>query len=118
MARPRSEGRLGVFGFERGDFPGLAVIDILQKGKISFYVRNIDVLSVGRKKHAVSFLFTFVHCGDGFAGDAHVVKRIDVEPPVSVTDPEQVSVFLVEAHVAGPVVEIHIMMLQVGTILI
>ena len=114
----RAEGRLGIFGFEWGDFTGLAVVAVLQKGEVSFYVGNIDVLSVGWKEDAVGFSLALVHCGNGLAGDAVIVEGVDVESSVSVTDSKDVPIFLIKAQVAGAVIKIDILMFLVGTIFV
>ena len=43
----------------------------------------------------MGFPFPLVDRGDGLAGYPVIVEGIDIEPPVSVADSEDVSVFLV-----------------------
>jgi len=66
----------------------------------------------------VSFPLAFVHCCDGLPGDSVIVKGIDVEPSVSVTDAKDMPIFLVQAQVAGSVIKIDILMFLVRTILV
>ena len=58
----------------------------------------------------MSFSFTFVNRCDGFAGNAVLIEWVDVEPSVSITNSEEVPVFLIEAQEAGSVVKIYIFM--------
>jgi hypothetical protein len=118
VAGPRAERRFGVLGFERGDFSGLAIICILQKGEVSLYIRYVDILTVGGKEDAVGFAFSFIDRGDGFTGYAILVERVDVEPSVSVADAQNVPVFLIKAQVARSIVEVDVLVLFVGTILV
>ena len=111
-----SEGRLGVFGFERSNLSGLAVVGILQESKVFLNIGNINVFSVGRKKDAMSFSFTFVNRCDGFTRNTLLVEWVDVEPSVSITNSEQMFVFLIEAQEAGAIVKIYSFMLQVRSI--
>ena len=64
----------------------------------------------------MSFSFTFVNRCDGFAGNAVLIEWVDVEPSVSITNSEQMSVFIIEAQEAGAIVKIYSLMLQVRSI--
>ena len=66
----------------------------------------------------MSFPLAFVHCCDGLPGDSVIVKGIDVEPSVSVTDAKDMPISLVQAQVAGSVVEVNVLMLLVGSVLV
>jgi len=118
MSGAGPEGRLCVFRFKGADFSGFAIVRILQKGEVSLNIGNIDVLAVGWQEYAMCLPLPLVDCGDGLPGYAPVVKGVDIKPPVPVADPEQVSVFLIEAEVTGPVVEVHLVVLLVGTVLV
>ena len=64
------------------------------------------------------FLLSFIDCGYGFPGDAQIVEGVDIEPSVSVTDSQNVSVFDVQAQVTGTVIEVNILMFLVGTVFV
>ena len=59
----------------------------------------------------MSFLLSFINCGDGFPWDTLIVEWIDIEPSVAVTHSKDMSVFLVQAEEAGTVVEVDVLML-------
>jgi hypothetical protein len=118
VAGPRAERRFGILRFERRDFACLAVVSVLQKGEVSLYVGNVDILTVGWKEHAMGFTLPFVHRGDGLSGNSLIIEGIDVEPSVPVTDAQYVPVFLIQAEEAGTIIKIDILMLLVGTILV
>jgi hypothetical protein len=66
----------------------------------------------------MGLLLSFIDGGHGFSGDSFFVKGVDIEPTVSVTDSEDVTVFFIEAQVAGSVIKVNILMFLVGTILV
>jgi len=113
-----SEGRFGVLGLERGDLSGLAVIGVLQDSEVSFYIGDIDVLSIRGKEYAMSFLLSLVDCGDGFPGYPILIKGIDVQSSIPVADAQNVPVFLIKAQVARSVVEVDVLVLFVGTVFV
>ena len=118
VAGTRAEGRFCLLRFERSDLSGLAIVSILQDRQISFYVGDIDVFSIRGKEYAMGFLLSFVDCGDGFPGNALIVEGIDIEPSISIAHSKDMSVFLVQAQVAGSVIKIDVLMFLVGTVLI
>jgi hypothetical protein len=111
-------GGFASFRLERGDLPGLAIVSILQDRKVSFHIGYVYILSIRWEEHAVCFLFSFIDCGDSFPGDALFVEGIDIEPSVPVTHSKDMPIFLVQAQVAGTVIEVNILMFLVGTVLL
>jgi hypothetical protein len=114
----RTEGRLGFLRFERSDLAGVAIVSILQDRQVSFHIGYIYILSIRWEEYAVSFLLSFVDCGDRFPGDTLIVEWIDIESPISIAHSQNVPIFLVQAQVAGTVIEVNILMFLVGTVLV
>jgi hypothetical protein len=69
-------------------------------------------------EYTVSFLLSFIDCGDRFPGDTLFVEWIDIESPISIAHSQNVPIFLVQAQVAGTVIEVNILMFLVGTVLV
>jgi hypothetical protein len=118
VAGARSEGRLGFLRFERSDLSGITIVSILQNRQVSFHIGYIYILSIRWEEYAVSFLLSFIDCGDGFPGDALFVEGIDIKPPVSIAHSKDMPIFLVQAQVTGTVIEVNILMFLVGTVLV
>jgi hypothetical protein len=118
VAGTRTEGRFGFFRFEWGYFSGIAIVSILQNSEVSFHIGYVYILSTRREEHAVSFPLSFIDCGYGFPRDALIVEWVDIKPSVSIAHSQNVPFFLVQAQVAGSVIEVNVLMFLIGTILV
>tara|TARA_B100000674_G_scaffold210595_1_gene172604 strand:- start:265 stop:426 length:162 start_codon:yes stop_codon:yes gene_type:complete len=49
VPRAGTDRRLGILGFEGGDFTSLAVISILKESEVLLHIGYINILSVWRK---------------------------------------------------------------------
>ena len=64
------------------------------------------------------FLLSFIDRSDRFPWNSLIVEGLDIKPSIAIAHSQNVPISLVQAQVAGTVIEVNILMLLVGSVLV